>query len=59
MHIHALPVISLYKATRTMTSDRPCLGPVFHLIHFAVFIRNGTATCNCLIDVLSKWLFKT
>ena len=32
---------------------------VFHVILLAVFIRNGTATCNCLIDVLSKWLFKT
>ena len=26
---------------------------------FTIFIRNTTATCNCLVDVLCKWLFKT
>ena len=35
------------------------IGPVLSVILLAVFIRNETATCNCLIDVLSKWLFKT
>ena len=36
-----------------MTSDRQ-IGPVFHVILLAVFIRNETATCNCLIDVYSR-----
>ena len=36
-----------------MTSDRQ-ISPVFHVILFAVSIRNETATCNCLIKVLSK-----
>ena len=34
-------------------SDRQ-IGPVFRVILFAVFIRNETATCNCLIDVYSR-----
>ena len=41
-----------------MTPDHQ-IGPVLCVILLAVFIRNETATCNCLIDVLSKWLFKT
>ena len=36
-----------------MTSDRH-ISPVFHVILLAVSIRNETATCNCLIEVLSK-----
>ena len=35
------------------------IGPVFHVTLFAMFNRKGTATCNCLIDVLSKLLLKT
>ena len=31
-----------------MTSDRQ-IGSVFNVILLSVFIRNGTATCNCLI----------
>ena len=33
-----------------MVSDRP----VFYVTLFEIFIRNGTATCNCFIDVLYK-----
>ena len=32
---------------------------IVRLILLAVFIPNESATCNCLIDVFSKWLFKT
>ena len=35
-----------------MTSDRQT-GPVFHVILLAVFIRNETATCNCLMSIQS------
>ena len=36
-----------------MMSDRQ-IGPVFHVILLAVFIRKETANCNCLIDVYSR-----
>ena len=35
-------------------SDRQ-IGPVFHVILLPVFIRKETATCNCLIDVYSRY----
>ena len=34
-------------------SDRQ-IGAFFHVILLAVFIRNETAACNCLIDVYSR-----
>ena len=30
------------------------IGPVFHVILLPVFIRDETATCNCLIDACSR-----
>ena len=36
-----------------MMSDRQ-IGPVFHVILLAVFIRSKTATRNCLINVYSR-----